>query len=261
MHGKEFASCWLKLSRARQHLDCVQSKIREWTNSDPYTHFAKRNSDGNRHSVWVRFNRTPPFDEFALIAGDCVHNLRSVLDHWMYASAIAKTGLKVPPEHRLIQFPICSSPEAFDKQRYRLVNISAKAAAFVERVQPYNRPHQELPPLLSVLNEFDNSDKHRNLNIALAHLMDGKINFSEPIFAKVDAYWLKSPVSLDGESEIMFFNVSPAQPDLRFNYDLALYVTISHIPGRSGKHVSILEDVFVALVKEVERILNEAATL
>ena len=38
--------------------------------------------------------------------------------------------------------------------------------AAIERYQPYNRPHPDLPPLLSVLRELSNRDKHKLLSLA-----------------------------------------------------------------------------------------------
>jgi hypothetical protein len=260
MFGPEFASCWLKIGRAEEHFQCLQSEIKAWTNSEPYSSTTKRNADGSRHAVSVSFNRTPPFDRLALIAGDCAHNLRSALDHWTYACAITKSGANIPPNARRLQFPICESASAFEEQKNRIAGVSAKAQAFIVRAQQYNRPQQDAPPLLSLLNEFDNSDKHRKLNVALAHVMGGEIKFTPPLrYAKATPYWLKTPIQ--GDSEVMFFNLFPPQPDVRYEYDLALYVTISHVPSPSGRHVSILEDVFMALVLEIKRLINEAATL
>jgi hypothetical protein len=46
--------------------------------------------------------------------------------------------------------------------------LSSAVWAAMERMQPYNRPHQVLPPLLGILADLDNSDKHRLLNVFMA---------------------------------------------------------------------------------------------
>ena len=53
----------------------------------------------------------------------------------------------------------------------RLVNgglgqISEPVRAIFESLQPYNRPDPTLPPLLRILRELNNVDKHRLLKLA-----------------------------------------------------------------------------------------------
>jgi hypothetical protein len=45
------------------------------------------NPDFTRYSFIIRELRRPAFKRWALIAGDCIHNLRSALDHLVYAIA------------------------------------------------------------------------------------------------------------------------------------------------------------------------------
>src|SRR5208282_3855961 len=105
MVGPEFASCWLKIGRAEEHFQAFQTEHDAWVDTSPYQVVRKRNADGSRHSLLAEVNNPPPLDRWSLIAGDCVHNLRSALDHLAYALAAHKIG-EAPPNPRSLQFPI-----------------------------------------------------------------------------------------------------------------------------------------------------------
>jgi hypothetical protein len=53
MLGPEFASCWLKIARAEEHVNLVKTELRTWVESKPYVVSRKRNADGSRHSIFV----------------------------------------------------------------------------------------------------------------------------------------------------------------------------------------------------------------
>ena len=129
MVGPEFASCWLKMGRAEAHLDAIKGKIKKWVGTDPYKSRHQRNADGSRHSVILDVIGIPPFDDLALLAGDCAHNLRSALDHLFYALAVQKSGRNPPPNVRNLEFPICETQEGFNKRRAVMSSsIAAKAS-------------------------------------------------------------------------------------------------------------------------------------
>jgi hypothetical protein len=192
------------------------------------------------------------------MAGDCVTNLRSALDHLVYAFAIRDTGNSVPPDSRKLQFPICDSREAFDGdvRRKRLQGLSVKAQAFVERAQPYHRSHQSLPPVLTVLREFNDLDKHRLLNVAINHITQGQIKFMRPRRKPVAVRWLRNPIK--SGAVIAMFDLDPPEPDVDYKFDVTFEVTIAHVPGPTGKNVSPLGNILGLMIEEVTRIVNGA---
>ena len=173
MPGKEFVSCWLKISRAEEHFNTLKSEIASWAKSGAYSIVKQCDSEGRRHSLVLNMKGQQPFDKWSLIASDCVQNLRGALDHSVYALAIQNSGGSPPPNASKLQFPICDSLAAFDLEvkKKRISGLSSKAQAFIEQAQPYNRWHPELPPILSVLRDFSDSDKHRLLNVAASHIV------------------------------------------------------------------------------------------
>lgn len=103
-----------------------------------------------------------------LIIGDCVHSLRCSLDYLVWQLVIAEGNR--PKDCN--QFPICTTRESFKNatvKRHRLDGVSPKAAAEIERVQPYNTTQGiESLNTLCVLQKLSNTDKHRRIPLTVA---------------------------------------------------------------------------------------------
>src|SRR5277367_3896862 len=120
MIGPSIASSLLKIGRAEEHFLAFQAELGEWTQADPYHVKKEHNKETGRHTLVVKIEKPAPIDRWSLIASDCVHNLRSALNHLVYALAIKNTGTNPPPNSRSLQFPIADSKVAFEKQRPRI---------------------------------------------------------------------------------------------------------------------------------------------
>jgi hypothetical protein len=257
MVGPEFASCWLKIRRAEEHLNALKSEIKTWLDRKPYSIRNKHDPDTGRHSMILEVEGTAPFDRVSLIAGDCAHNLRCSLDHLTYALAVVNTGKTMPQSAKKIQFPIVNNPTEFDGQRYRLVDLSKQSQKFIESVQPYHKKHTELPSILQVLSVFDDIDKHRLIHVTYSANVGGKITFMKPSgWVQPTIHWLHEP--LEHGKEFLHFTTSPHQPKLDYNCEVSFTIGVSHIPGPKGRATSPLEGVAIAMVEEVKRIVNGA---
>jgi len=121
-----------------------------------------------------------------VLVGECVHDIRCALDH--LAWALAEQGIQrrrgrvVPKEpHRGTAFPVCANPEKFFERRKadptnpkafrpytydsgmnKIIQTRPEAQAYIERCQPY---HGDRNTLLLLLNDLENRDKHRKLNL------------------------------------------------------------------------------------------------
>jgi hypothetical protein len=96
--------------------------------------------------------------------------LRTALDHLIYAVAKYETRDQLAPDIEKMSFIIVDSPALFmdRNNRRRLSGLSQAVIDAVESVQPYKRGHSFFPPLLRILREFSNGDKHRLLKPAAA---------------------------------------------------------------------------------------------
>lgn len=159
----DLSGAFAKLSRAEEHVGDVEREIRYWRsqNQNPITHH--HNADKTEYYFHVTWSIEPDLTRWAVIAGDCVHALRSSLDHAMWACAQVE-GL--PREWRG-QFPIFKDESWYrrevDKQLAGIKN--SDVIALVDRVQPWR--HQETPyhHSLWIVHDLDLIDKHRTLPV------------------------------------------------------------------------------------------------
>lgn len=256
MLGPEFANCWLKIGRAEEHANTFYRELKTWVDGDPYVIRRKLNADGSRHSLVVEDIKTEPtLDRWGLILGDCIHNLRSTLDNFVYALAIHETGQDPPADKKILQFPITDKPEDFPKQLWRLKSLSAHMQAAIERVQPYNRRHPSLPPLLALLRDLDDFDKHRLLNVVIFQVGEGEFSFRLPPGSGKPVVDFRKE-RLERGAEMVWFTVSPPQPDLQYDHKAAIVVTIGHIPGPSGNGRTEAPVVIHSLITEVKKVIE-----
>jgi len=257
MIGPEFASCWLKLGRAEEHLNTIKSELLVWMDSKPYSISRKCDPQGSRYSQILEIAKPAPYDRWSLIAGDCIHNLRSSLDSLVYAVAIRESGSSPPPGYDKLQFPITSSAENFAKQTYRLSSISNGARARIERAQPYNRPHQQLPPLLSLLSELDNLDKHRLLNVVMANVGEGKFSFALPGGKLIPMKIGYHTGAVKSGTEVAYFIMDPPEQNVNYQHEATVVISMEHPAGPSGRTFGEIAYILAVLIAEVRRIVEQ----
>jgi len=153
-----------KLDRAQHHFIDLHERIKAALSPEKDRKGATTyevNSEG--HTV-IKLSKAEPLDSaLPLIVGDCVHNLRSALDHLVYQLAILNgAGSDAASK---TAFPIYLKSKAFKNVVDDKVApfISSAALAEIEALQPYNTSDPpEFDPLWR-LSQLDNIDKHRLL--------------------------------------------------------------------------------------------------
>jgi hypothetical protein len=113
---------------------------------------------------------------FSILAAECCHHLRSALDHLVYQLVIEQT--KKPPTFNSA-FPIVGKGkkvkkawrnpvQEYEAQTSRLVqDLSPNAAGLIEHFQPLKRGATYHEDPLWILNELNNTDKHRIILLAV----------------------------------------------------------------------------------------------
>jgi hypothetical protein len=81
----QFNSAWLKLVRARKHIDDLEAEILAFWASNPYLIEEVGSPKTDLGSYRIGGTPKPPPDVIPLITGDAAHNLRSALDHFACA--------------------------------------------------------------------------------------------------------------------------------------------------------------------------------
>jgi hypothetical protein len=251
-----FESCRLKIGRAREHLDSFKAELAEWCKGDPYSISKESNSDGSRHCARINIQKAPGLHRWSLIGGDCVHNLRSALDHVVYGLAIQNSGSNPPPKSRTLEFPIFDSAHGFRTKISRIDPISDRAKAYIEGCQPYKSGNTDRSFCLRALNEFNNADKHRLLNVAVSRMGSGEIKFSAlNIRPPERVVWNINAIE-DG-MELVYFLCVPPQPYVNFKVEVSVLITVSHVRAPNGALISPLVSVLDCLYSTVANVVDD----
>src|SRR5258708_6147090 len=153
---------YLKIKRAKEHLDLLNRKLSAFKKSKCYSISRKKNLKAGEYII--RFTMVdPPLDPLSLIAGDFIGCLRASLDHLAFRLAIHDDRLPTDK----VSFPIWDGPEANTKSRNLIAHATRGmpqgAIDLVESFQPYQ--HRDAYKLTHLwrLNYLSNVDKHRHL--------------------------------------------------------------------------------------------------
>lgn len=162
----------LKLGRAEHHLETLRGEVEGFIQSDFYETVTDR--DYKRRLVARVKNVEQPPPELSVLIGDCVHNLRSSLDHLAYALASYTQPL---PElyAKTSAFPIFKTGPLYRRKGpagalYKMRGMSRRTRAAIQRVQPYHRRKNPLLWQLWMLEELSSIDKHRLLHLTSASI-------------------------------------------------------------------------------------------
>ena len=153
-----------KLERAKVHLAALHGAVDEFRENSPYE-FAME-SPGNERlkpgiPVTVTVTQAPPIPEdWALITGDILTNVRAALDHAVFPHIRAK---KPDLDQKLIQYPIEDRKAQWENKKKWFKSPITKV---VGQSQPYRHGADFAGHPLRALRELVNRDKHRDLLIA-----------------------------------------------------------------------------------------------
>lgn len=168
MDAPELASVRAKIDRAEHHLKDIDEFLKLLINSDSNANrpvIFEHESNGN--VLVVKLTECQPIDPtLPLMIGDCLHNLRSALDHLVYQLAIKNaTSSKAAAK---TFFPIYLTKATFDERVKKEVKpfISDVALAEIEKCQPYTAYDVADEADIWILSQLDIIDKHRLLVVA-----------------------------------------------------------------------------------------------
>lgn len=236
-----------KLARGIEHVETLRREAGAFQDGDAYTFRVERETRA-AHEVDYRcfaIGRKAVPDHWALLAGEAAQNLRSALDHAVFAAT------SQPSDE--IQFPISRSAAGFTSRRSKnmVKGITESVRAAIERAQPYNRLPQN-PDLdrLWQLRFLSNLDKHKALAVVVSAVDREIVGIREGVDLTWSEYATGKPLG-HGETHISTFtatseteiNEVDVSPD--FAYEVAIQgQPISHL-------VAVAQRVF-EVVTEIE---------
>lgn len=159
-----------KYNRSVQIFDELREEIGTYLN-DETDAFSRGEFDTDTWEWIERYVGPQPPLRWGVLLGDCVHNLRSALDHLICQIALLDGGTM--EDCAKSQFPIASKSE----EQYELMAVrqlpgclTEKHRAMVRQPQPFCSKNGPDSNPLSVLAHFSNTDKHRLINPAIGFM-------------------------------------------------------------------------------------------
>jgi hypothetical protein len=232
-----------KWDRAVLHRAELDAVLTEWLASGSYD--IRDDLEGGVHVVRLVLLR--PIDpNFSLIFGDCVHNLRSSLDHMVFALAAAHEGQPLTGDEAIRSgFPVSGQAPLSRRQLDGIEHVDPKAREFIEFVQPHHLDASYQAHALWVLNQLDNIDKHRSVHLTVA----GAIG------AAIGGALGGGPVSVQ-QLEFRPGRVSPGQSEV----ELARYVASNAVDFEVAVGVCLDDSSPVAAGRPVDALLDQLIT-
>src|SRR6266571_3990435 len=94
-----FDGVWLKVGRAKQHIDELEAAIVAFHSTGPYKVVTVDDPQTGKRIAKIGKEPAPIPDEVPLLLGDAVHAIRSSLDHFAYNA--------IPNLTQDTAFPVC----------------------------------------------------------------------------------------------------------------------------------------------------------
>jgi len=268
----DLTSVRAKLAHSAKHAQSVRDEVGSWVKRNPYSIIQKVSADSTRYAVTIRVNEPPPLYQWSLIIADCIYSLRCCLDHLVYAIACHEAFPKRPSHEGKLQFPITNSKTDFDDAvvcRRQLGTISDPVRAAIERYQPYNRPHPDLPPLLNILREFSNWDKHKLLRMALQGIAQGEVgmdfsNANPPVAPGDYVFAPANTPEIEDGTEVFSLTFKRPTPNMRFDKTI-FHVVVAMRHGKRdpagpiGSDLTDFSGLLTYLSTEVREIIYEVS--
>lgn len=149
------AGARLKIERANHHISDLNTRLTQFQAKKPFETVIRYNPVAAEASLCRKVNQPIP-DEFALIIGDAVHNLRAALDLIVFELIGGKA-----PKPKAVQFPFTKNVQTFKATcGQRQIDVAGKhIRRVIDDLQPYPGGND----LLYGLHDLDIADKHQLL--------------------------------------------------------------------------------------------------
>jgi hypothetical protein len=151
-----------KIARAKEHLRVLKESIDSFIlDRNAYSVIKEPNPETGVFVFRLQLHRSPPLTEWSLIIGDCIHNMRSALDHLFWQLVLLENPSGVADS--TASFPILRDRGTFKGRKAKIEGwIGKRAAAMVENMQPYQGAGPDKNAFLFI-HSRDITDKHKLL--------------------------------------------------------------------------------------------------
>ena len=183
--------------------------------------------------------REAPPEEWPLLAGEAIQNIRSSLDHIVYAASGGQDRT---------QFPIFTDPDDFEEKAPGLLaGVPDSVRATIEKAQPYrDYPPDPAQAMLEQLRVLSNLDKHRTLATVVSAVHREGVGTQTGVKITWEKHGTGRPLD-SGEAHVSTFTAASETADLDVEPMFAYEVRIEGRPLSLLK--GIVHDVYPVLVE------------
>lgn len=203
----------MKLNRANELFLAMFSRVEIWNASRSFMAPLRISADRAYIELLAPVGSRPPADEWALLFGDAIHNVRAALDGIVWE--FAHLDGQAPSNPNALSFPIVDDEKKWQGAVDR--NLQGVPADLVERVraaQPFVVPDLDNSiSWLKALSRLDNDDKHRGVIVAVPIIE----------YVSIEGLGVQLGAALDGleasyHVEYQFDEVPDGEPFARFSF-------------------------------------------
>lgn len=191
-----------KFLRGVQQVKQLSAEAESFENRGAYV-FRTEVESRSTHEITYRsfaVEREPPPEEWPLLAGEAIQNLRAALDHIVYAASGGRGRS---------QFPIFTDPCEFQVVGSRMLKrVPDSVKATIERAQPYrNFAPDPAQTMLAQLRLLSNLDKHRTLATIVSAVVREGVGVATGVSITWQRYGTDRPLG-SGETHVSTFTAS-----------------------------------------------------
>lgn len=249
----------LKYARAVHLANELRGRIDEWAAAET---LLARVHQVDMHTIEFRLilRREPPIEEWSLILGDALHNLRSTFDNVVWA--LATLDGAVPKYAQKVTFPVTSSQLHWEQRVKTLESIPADLLERLRTIQPWATATDRNESLLWLLHQFDIADKHQGLIAASLHfkrLLVGGFDLDRGSLDALNASPLtyetrKTPAPF--EDDALLLTVRSALQPLIAGRDYRARVDAQFAVAPDEQHMTLLDSLIGDLIARTREWLD-----
>jgi len=236
-----FYSAKLRISRAEEHLQDLETKIDSFLAEKPYARAVDPDPDGIHEVYKIRLTKPFPY-RWRILATEIIEHLRSSLDHAVWASSYLYSG----SVNELNVFPFSSDPIKWENRMKGFCKeVHPDIQTLLRAFKPYPGGNNDL----YILNDLCGSSKHVLIIFVACATRSGEIRSPQPWTDEIAIY---DPLVWDrAKNEIPYARVLRGY---HFDHDINvdLYVALEY---RAHESIAPATAVLQTFLREAKRVV------
>jgi hypothetical protein len=210
----EYRTARARLKRAAVHGETLSARWNAIPNEDLFTVHPMVNPAGQGR-IRLIANKPVP-EEFSLLLGEMLYQLRSALDACIYQATIYASRQDPPPNQDQTEFPVCFDRKDFLRQAKRRLALLPQAIQnAIEGIQPYNIPPlplelvvKNLNRSLGILHDLARKDRHRKLHVVGQFPLSVKPQIIVPPGVTITKFKVRKDGPLGKDQDLVTFQLA-----------------------------------------------------